>query len=51
MPITVHAVPESDFNAWLEKAKTAGIDEASKSLAGLRRSHGKLAAVPGAANY
>jgi cytochrome c oxidase subunit 2 len=51
MPITVHAVPESEFNAWVEKAKAAGIEEASKMLAGLRLSPEKLAGAAGAKNY
>jgi cytochrome c oxidase subunit II len=51
MPITVHAVPESKFNAWVEKAKAAGIEEATKMLAGLRLSRRKLAGAAGAENY
>jgi cytochrome c oxidase subunit 2 len=50
MPITVHAVPESEFNAWVEKAKAAGIEEASKMLAGLRLSHPRLAGAAGPKN-
>jgi cytochrome c oxidase subunit 2 len=34
MPITVRAVPEPEFNAWVEKAKTAGAGEANKMFAG-----------------
>ena len=51
MPITVHAVPESEFNAWIEKVKAAGIEEASKMLAGLRRSPGKVAGAADPKNY
>ena len=37
MPVAVRAVPEAEFNAWVEKAKTAGLEEANKMLAGLRK--------------
>jgi len=33
MPIAVRAVAEEDFNAWVETARTAGIEEASKMFA------------------
>jgi cytochrome c oxidase subunit 2 len=32
MPIEVRVVSEADFNAWAEKAKTAGVEEARKFL-------------------
>lgn len=35
MPIEVHVVSEADFNAWAEKIKTAGAEEAEKFLAAL----------------
>ncbi|CAN5216013.1 cytochrome c oxidase subunit II [soil metagenome] len=40
MPIEVHVVSDADFNAWAEKIKTAGADEATKFLATLEaKSH------------
>jgi len=33
MPIAVHVVSEDDFNAWVETAKSAGLDEAYRTLA------------------
>ncbi|MGH6874626.1 MAG: cytochrome c oxidase subunit II [Aestuariivirgaceae bacterium] len=35
MPITLRAVPEAEFNAWVEKAKTAGVEEANEMFAKL----------------
>ena len=36
MPIEVHVVSEADYNAWVGKVKTAGIEEANKFLFALR---------------
>jgi cytochrome c oxidase subunit 2 len=50
MPVTVRAVPEAEFNAWVEKAKTAGVEEANEMFAGLERPSARLAeAAAGAA--
>jgi cytochrome c oxidase subunit II len=35
MPITLRAVPEAEFNAWVQSAKTAGVEEANKMFAKL----------------
>jgi cytochrome c oxidase subunit II len=43
MPIEVHVVSEADFNAWAEKAKTAGIEQARDYLFALLKSKGQLA--------
>jgi cytochrome c oxidase subunit 2 len=43
MPITVRVVAEDEYNAWLEKAKTAGVEEAQKHLASILSTKGKLA--------
>jgi cytochrome c oxidase subunit 2 len=43
MPIAVRAVPEAEFNAWVEKAKAAGVEEANKSLAAASVVRPKLA--------
>jgi cytochrome c oxidase subunit 2 len=53
MPITVRAVPEAEFNAWVEKAKAAGIDAASRMFAGARDAAKDkvVATAPGAASY
>jgi heme/copper-type cytochrome/quinol oxidase subunit 2 len=48
MPITVRAVSEQEFNAWAEKAKTAGIEEANKLIAQLPLKRDKLAAAESA---
>ena len=45
MPVTVRGVPEAEFNAWVEKAKTAGVQEANKMLADLGRPSAHLAEV------
>lgn len=45
MPIAVQAVPEAEFNAWVEKVKTAGIDEASEMFAALRSRQHEFAAT------
>ena len=45
MPIEVHVVPEADFNAWAEKAKSAGLEDAYRMLAARESARGKLAAV------
>ena len=44
MPITVRVVAEDEYNSWLEKAKTAGVEEAQKHLASILTTKGKLAA-------
>jgi cytochrome c oxidase subunit II len=36
MPIEVHVVSDADYNAWVEKVKTAGIEEATKFIAELQ---------------
>jgi cytochrome c oxidase subunit 2 len=48
MPITLRAVPEAEFNAWIESAKTAGVGQANKMFARLPSRPGTLAstAVP-----
>ncbi len=45
MPIEVHVVSDADYNAWAEKVKTAGIEEATKFIAELQatRARQKLA--------
>jgi cytochrome c oxidase subunit 2 len=43
MPIEVKVVSESDYNAWAEKAKTAGIEEAHKFLVATLKAKGQLA--------
>ena len=43
MPIEVRVVSEADYNAWAEKAKTAGIEEASKFLTAMLKAKGLLA--------
>jgi cytochrome c oxidase subunit 2 len=43
MPIEVHVVSEADFNAWAEKAKTAGIEEAHKFMIARLKAEGQLA--------
>ena len=43
MPVTVRAVPEAEFNAWVEKAKAAGVEEANKMLAGLGKPSARFA--------
>jgi cytochrome c oxidase subunit 2 len=43
MPIEVHVVSEADFNAWADKIKTAGADEARTYLFALLKSKGQLA--------
>jgi len=45
MPIEVRVVPENEFNAWVEKAKSAGLPEANRMLAGMQAARGKLTAV------
>ena len=35
MPIMVRVVPDAEFNAWVDKAKAAGVEEANRMLAGL----------------
>jgi cytochrome c oxidase subunit II len=49
MPVTVRGVSEADFNAWVQKAKTAGIEEANKMLAGLTRPSAHFAEAAAAA--
>jgi cytochrome c oxidase subunit 2 len=41
MPIEVHVVSEADYNAWVSKVQTAGLEEASKFIMAL-----KLAKLP-----
>lgn len=43
MPINVRVVSEDEFKAWVEKAKTAGVEEAQKHLASILTTKGKLA--------
>ena len=43
MPIAVRVVSEDEYKAWLEKAKTAGIEEAQQHLASILKTKGKLA--------
>ena len=52
MPITVRVVSEDEYAAWLEKAKTAGVEQAQEHLAGILKTKGKLAlgASGGSAN-
>jgi cytochrome c oxidase subunit II len=38
MPIEVHVVSEADYNAWVGKVKTAGIEEATKFIMALQAS-------------
>jgi cytochrome c oxidase subunit II len=41
MPIEVHVVAEADYNAWADKVKTAGIEEATKFIAELAATKAK----------
>ncbi|MCB1376885.1 MAG: cytochrome c oxidase subunit II [Alphaproteobacteria bacterium] len=43
MPIEVHVVSEADFNAWTEKVKTAGVNEARDYLFAMLKAKGQLA--------
>ncbi|MGI9511867.1 MAG: cytochrome c oxidase subunit II [Anderseniella sp.] len=43
MPITVRVVSEDEYKAWLEKAKTAGVEQAQEHLATILKTKGKLA--------
>jgi len=43
MPIEVRVVSEADYNAWAEKAKTAGIDEAHKFMVATLKARGLVA--------
>jgi cytochrome c oxidase subunit 2 len=43
MPVAVRAVPEAEFNAWVEKAKAAGVEEANRMLAAAAVAPAKLA--------
>jgi cytochrome c oxidase subunit 2 len=45
MPITLRAIPEAEFNAWVESAKTAGVVEANKRFAKLNARPGTLASA------
>ncbi len=45
MPIEVKVVPQADFDAWVEKTKSAGITDANKMLAERLTARGKLTAV------
>jgi cytochrome c oxidase subunit 2 len=52
MPVTVHVVPEPEFNAWVEKVKSAGVEEAGKILAEFDSGQDRLvAAAKSAARY
>jgi cytochrome c oxidase subunit 2 len=50
MPVTVRAVPESEFNAWVETAKAAGVEQANKMFASAPSAERAVAAA-GAENY
>ena len=43
MPITVRVVSDDEYKAWLEKAKTAGVEQAQEHLASILKTKGKLA--------
>ncbi len=43
MPIEVHVVPQADFDAWAEKAKTASIEDARDFLYAMLKANGQLA--------
>jgi cytochrome c oxidase subunit 2 len=43
MPIEVHVVPQADFDAWAQKIKTAGADEARNLLMARLKAEGQLA--------
>jgi cytochrome c oxidase subunit 2 len=43
MPITVRVVSEDEYKAWLETAKTAGVEQAQRHLAAILKTKGKLA--------
>jgi cytochrome c oxidase subunit II len=43
MPIEVHVVPQADFDAWAEKAKTASIEQARDFLYAMLKANGQLA--------
>lgn len=43
MPIEVHVVPQADFDAWANKAKTASIEEARDFLFAMLKANGQLA--------
>ncbi len=43
MPITVRVVSDDEYTAWLEKAKTAGVEQAQEHLAAILKTKGKLA--------
>lgn len=43
MPIELHVVSEADFNAWAEKVKTAGVNEARDYLFAMLKAKGQLA--------
>ncbi len=43
MPITVRVVSDDEYSAWLEKAKTAGVEQAQEHLATILKTKGKLA--------
>jgi len=45
MPIEVKVVPEADFNAWVEKTKSAGLSDANRMLAERLAARGKVTAV------
>jgi cytochrome c oxidase subunit II len=45
MPITVRAVPEAEFNSWVETAKTAGVEEANKMFAQHPQPHNEFAST------
>jgi cytochrome c oxidase subunit 2 len=43
MPIEVHVVSQADFDAWANKAKTAGIEQARDFLYAMLKAKGQLA--------
>jgi cytochrome c oxidase subunit II len=43
MPIEVHVVSQADFDAWAEKVKTAGVEEARDFLFAMLKAKGQLA--------
>ena len=50
MPVAVRGVAEADFDAWVQKAKTAGVEEANKMLAALASPSARLAEAAAATN-
>ena len=46
MPIMIRAVPQDQFNQWVEKAKTAGVEEANKMFASTAKPETLALAAP-----